>query len=120
MATHSTTIKMTAKPLVKKDDKKLDEIVSGVDNYLFNFGQNRIFLTMGRSYFQRCCRSWSKVTIHLDKFLQDPRANYSMLMITLEHEIKKFPQQSFYAKQLKSLARLVSKGPNFSITQITH
>lgn len=117
MAMSSTTIGFTTEiPDVKVCDKQLHVIVDEINRYLFNFGRNWFFLSVGRAHYQKCCRSWARVYTHLDKFLNDPRSNYSLLMVVLEHEKQKFPQGSYYAKRLKELEHLVSMGPNFSIT----
>lgn len=115
MATQSTTYGMGFR-LGKSDncDKELQEIVSQMHDYLYHFGDNRLFLVLARSYFQKCCRSWSRVTAHLEKFLQDPKSNYSLLVVVLEHEIQKFPEHSFFYKKLKEMELLISLGPQFT------
>lgn len=120
MVMRSSTFRENLRSILDPGDRELEEIVSQVHEYLYNFGQKRILLAMGRSYYQRCCRSWAKITSHLGKFLQDPRTNYSMMIIVLEHEIQKFPQRAFYTKKLKALEKLVSMGLNFSITELSH
>ncbi len=105
---------------VEDCDKELNQIITQVQHYLYNFGQSWFFLALGKSYFKKCCRSWVRVSTHLEKFLNDPRTNYSLLMVVLEHEIDKFPKGSFYAQKLLSLQRLVSLGPHFSFNTIMH
>ncbi len=117
MAVSSTTIGFTADILdVHVCDKQLHDIIDEINHYLYNFGRNWFFLSLGRAHYQKCCRSWVRVYTHLDKFLRDPRSNYSLLMVVIEHEKHKFQQSSYYAKRLKELEQLVSMGPNFSIT----
>lgn len=96
-------------------DARLEEIMEQVGHYLYNFGHSWFFLSIGRSYFQRCCKSWVRVSSNLEKFLRDPRMNYSLLMIVLEHEIQKFPAGSYYGKQLRELEKLVALGPSFRL-----
>ncbi|MBN9289127.1 MAG: hypothetical protein BGO43_14485 [Gammaproteobacteria bacterium 39-13] len=95
-------------------DKELQRILSQVHHYLYNFGHSRLFLAIGKSYFQKCCRSWVQVTTHLEKFLQDPKSNYSLFMSVLEREKQKFPENSFFYKKLKEIELLISMGPSFS------
>jgi hypothetical protein len=59
------------------------------------------------------------VTTHLDKFLQDPRSNYSLFISVLEHEMQKFPDHSFYGKKLKEMEQLVALGPSFNIKSLS-
>ncbi|MGD9592339.1 MAG: hypothetical protein AB7V32_07455 [Candidatus Berkiella sp.] len=94
-------------------DEELHHIIDEINHYLYNFGHSWIFLSIGRSHFQKCSRSWARVYVHLGKFLQDPRSNYSLLMTILDHEKQKFPQGSFYAKKLIKLEQLVCLGPIF-------
>lgn len=116
MTTQNNLYGMTFKLESSVDgDRELQEIISQVHHYLYNFGHNRLFLAIGRSYFQKCCRSWVRVTTHLEKFLQDPKSNYSLFMSILEHEKQKFPEHSFFNKKLKEMALLVSLGPSFSL-----
>lgn len=118
MVTHSTTYVTQVFSRSEDCDKQLQLLVDEINNYLYHVGHHWIFLTLGRSHFQKCCRSWVRVYTHLDKFLQDPRTNYSLLMIIIEHEKRRFPQGSFYAKKLAELDQLLSLGPAFSITII--
>ncbi|MBI2791996.1 MAG: hypothetical protein HYX61_08560 [Gammaproteobacteria bacterium] len=121
MSTQSSTYGDSVKiEKVEAPDHELNEIISQIHHYLFNFGHNWFFLFLGRSYFHKCCASWVHVSTHLDKFLQNPRNNYTLLMLVLENEIAKFPPQSFYGKKLKSLEQLVSMGLNFSVTSFLH
>jgi hypothetical protein len=117
MAVQSTTygdVELTAHDC----DAQLKEIVGRVNQYLYDIGHSWFFHTMNRAYFQKCCRSWVRVVTHLETFLADPRSNYSMLMLVLEHEMTKFHPKSFYAKQLKALEQLLVQGPSFNITTI--
>ncbi len=121
MATQSTAFGVNIEyERIEDCDKELKQIISQIQHYLYNFGQSWIFLALGKTYFQKCCRSWVRVSTHLEKFLNDPRTNYSLLMVVLEHEIEKFPKGSFYAQKLHSLQRLVSMGPRFSFDTIMH
>ncbi|MBS0286648.1 MAG: hypothetical protein JSR17_05090 [Proteobacteria bacterium] len=119
MATHSTTFGLSLDLASIEDcDKELQSLINDVHLYLYHFGNNWFFHALGKSYFQKCCRSWVRVSTHLEKFLLDPRSNYSMLMVVLDHEMHKFPQNSFFGKELRTLSQLIAMGPNFSITSI--
>ncbi len=115
MATHSTTYSLSADLAQIIDcDKELQGIINEVNHYLYNFAHNWFYLAIGRSHFHKCTRSWIRVYTHLEKFLQDPRSNYSMLMFVLEHEIQKFPKGSFLYNKFIRLEQLVAMGPHFS------
>lgn len=98
----------------KNGDKELLTIVRGVENYLKKREQKRFFLSIAFKYHKRCCKSWAKVSLYLQKFLNNPKSNYSMLMFVLEQEKEKFRQPSFYGGQLCALFALLESGPNFS------
>lgn len=121
MATQSSTFGQNIDiKMIEASNKELHDIISQINQYLYDFGHNWFLHAVAKSYFHKCSRSWVRVSNHLDKFLENPRNNYSLLMIVLEHELDKFPHQSFYRKKLISLHHLVSMGPNFSITSKYH
>lgn len=96
---------------IEDSTQRLNEITTQINEYLYNFAQSPFFQMIGRSYFQKCLKSWVMVSSHLEKFLNHPRANYSLLMVILDHEMLKFPSHSFYCKQLRALAQLIATGP---------
>ena len=98
-------------------DQCLHTIMDGIQHYLYNYGHSWIFLALGRSYFCKCSRSWVHVSMHLEKFLRDPKNNYSLLMLILEQEIEKFPEGAYYTRQLAALKKLMVTGPQFHLTQ---
>lgn len=100
---------------VQDCERRLHEVVRDIQYYLFQFGSNWLLFWLGRSYFRRCCRSWMRVSAHLEKFLFDPKINYSLLMVVLEQEIQKFPLRSFYGKELQTLQQLIVTGPHFNV-----
>lgn len=55
-----------------------------------------------------------KLAFILQKFLIDPKANYSMLMFIIEQELGKFPKRSYYGQQLQILFQLLEAGPVFT------
>ncbi len=119
MVVHTTNFGLTTgMPSTPVCDEQLQIIINEINYYLYHFGHNWIFLSIGRNHFKKCCRSWVRVYTHLDKFLGDPRCHYSLLMSVLEYEKQKFPPGSFFAKKLKELEQLVSMGPDFSITSV--
>lgn len=98
----------------KDSEKQLQDIIIAIQHYLYNFGHSWLYLAIGRSYYQKCNRSWARVITHIEKFLRSPRDNYTLLMSVLEHELEKFPPNSYYGKHLKSLEDLFRTGPNFN------
>ena len=94
---------------LKHGENQIQTTVSAVHYYLSQYSQS-ILLAFSKMHYQKCCRSWSIVSIHLEKFKQDPKNNYTLLMKILEKEMDKFSYFSFYGKQLKSLARFISSG----------
>lgn len=115
MATISTTYGYGFKTKEKRNgDKELGIIVHDIQNYLKRSDRKRFFLSITVKYHKRCCKSWAKVGFYLQKFLNDPKTNYSMLMFTLEQEIEKFPIHSFYREKLQVLFVLLESGPNFT------
>jgi hypothetical protein len=101
------------KEVIEDSDGHLKEITSSINEYLYQFGHSPFLLLIGRSHFQKCVKSWLMVSDHLEKFLQHPKENYSLFMMILEHEISRFPYHSFYNKQLRKVAQLIAKGPDF-------
>lgn len=116
MAISSTPYEVGETVEVTQEDVNLQQLLTEVNNYLFNFSNNWFFLAVGRGYFRKCVRSWTRVTVHLEKFLQNPRNHYSLFMSILDIEIQRFPKSSYYGQHLKALSRLLAKGPNFTIT----
>lgn len=68
-----------------------------------------LFPWQKRSYDARC-RSWAKVSAHVEKWLYSPRRHHLLLMTVLDHERDKFSGCSFYGARLAVLQRLISKG----------
>jgi hypothetical protein len=99
-------------------DQHLQEIISQVQGYFFNFESNWFYLFLAKSYYHKCHRSWTVVNTHLETFLEDPKTHYSLLMVVLELEMEKFHPRSFYCKQLKALLELISAGPSFKTHKI--
>ena len=116
MAIQTTPYEVDEAVEVTQEDKNLQQLLEEMNNYLFNFSNNWFFLAVGRGYFRKCVRSWARVTTHLEKFLQSPRTDYSLLMTVLDIEMQKFHKRSFYGKQLQALSMLLAKGPSFTIT----
>lgn len=114
MALQSSMHGLSKDVVQAEGDQRLSEIIDGIHFYLKHFGQNWLYVSIARSYYLRCSRSWSKVAMHLEKFLYNPRNNYSLFMVVLEHEIQKFPPRSYYGKQLQALQRLIRQGPSFN------
>lgn len=117
------TIFMFSGPVKKKmefedSDKQLRDILSEINHYLYQYGNSPFFLTFSRAYFQKCVKSWLMVGDHLDRFLLHPRKNYSYFMQILDHEMARFPEHSFYGKQLRELAQLIARGPDFKDTAL--
>lgn len=118
MAVQSVTYSVSLKiEKVEESQKQLQDIIVAVHHYLYNFGHNWFYLAVGRAYYLKCSRSWVRVTTHIEKFLHSPRDNYSLLMSVLDHELQKFPANSYYSKQLQLLADFFRKGPNFNCIQ---
>lgn len=116
MAIQSTPYVVGEAVEVTQEDKNLQQLLDEVNNYLFNFSNSWFFYAVGRGYFKKCVRSWTRIITHLEKFLQSPRTDYSLFMTVLDIEIQKFHKRSFYGKQLKALSELLAKGPSFTIT----
>lgn len=115
MATISTTYGYgSPRKKEKNADKALEGIIRDIQNYLSKTERKRFFLSITLKYHKRCCKSWAKVGVYLQKFLNDPKSNYSLLMVVLEAEIDKFPQRSYYGEKLLLLHQLLESGPIFS------
>lgn len=95
---------------IKSSREHLQTITNEVQGYLSNYGNNWLFFTIGKAHYYKCFRSWARVNNHLEKFLSDPKNNYSLLMTVIDHELAKFHPQSFYAKKLYELQRLIASG----------
>jgi len=98
-----------------ESDQALQEIIRDVQHYLQSYNRKRFFLSISVKYHKRCCKSWSRVAVQLQRFLESPQGQYSILMVSLEREIQNFPHGSYYCKQLRKLMRLLETGPRFSI-----
>ena len=81
-----------------------------MQSYLDHYGSNWFFFTVGKSHYYKCYRSWARVSNHLDKFMNDPKNNYSVLMSVIDHELAKFAPQTYYAKKLTELQKLIVSG----------
>jgi len=97
-----------------ESDDQLQHIVHEVHHYLDDFCHHKFYFAIRKSRYQKCVRSWSRVSTHLDKFLFDPKSNYSLMVVVLEHEMQKFPKRSFYSIQLHEIEKLISHGPSFT------
>src|SRR5579871_5760319 len=80
---------------------RLQAIIDCIQGYLFNCSSSWLFQCFAKSYYHKCSRSWTQVNIHIEKFLLDPKLNYSQLKDVIELERQKFPTNSYYGKQLK-------------------
>lgn len=98
----------------RNGDNELRSIVQDIQLYLKKSDKKRFFLTITVKYHKRCCKSWAKIGFYLQKFLIDPKANYSMLMFILEQELDKFPKRSYYGQKLQVLFQLLEAGPVFT------
>ncbi len=115
MVTVSATFGCEAREQAReKSDQALQKIIQDVQHYLQTYDRKRFFLSVSVKYHKRCCKSWSRIGVQLQKFLEAPKEHYSMLMTSLEREIQNFPQGSYYCKQLRKLMRLLETGPCFS------
>lgn len=115
MATISTTYGYGIHKSKPKDaDKELVSIVHDIQKYLKRTETKRFYLSITLKYHKRCCKSWARVGLQLQKFLNDPKSHYSLLMSTLEKEIEKFPKKSFYGERLLILHQLIEQGPEFT------
>jgi hypothetical protein len=114
MAINTTTYVLTHTAILESHacDEALEEIIFDINNYLFHFSQSWMMYIAGAHYF-RCYRSWIRVNAHLEIFLKNPKAKYSMFMFLLEHELSRFLPHTYYHRKLKSLAELIAKGPEF-------
>ncbi len=114
MAINSTTYVLNHRAILESHgcDEELEEIIGDVNYYLYQFSQSWMFY-FAYGYYFKCYRSWLSIRSHLEIFLRNPKANYSMIMFLLEHEIARFPPNSFYCTKLKALAQLIATGPNF-------
>jgi hypothetical protein len=81
-----------------------------MENYLNNYGNNWFFFALGKAHYYKCYRSWARVSNHLQKFMNDPKNNYTLLMSVIDHELAKFTPQTFYAKKLVELQNLIVSG----------
>jgi|GEM_PF-6392515 len=88
----------------------LQNINEEMQNYLNNYGNNWFFFALGKAHYYKCYRSWARVSNHLEKFMRDPKNNYTLLMSVIDHELAKFAPQLFYAKKLKELQQLIISG----------
>lgn len=95
---------------VQASREHLQKIINEIQVYLSNYGNNWLFFTIGKSHYYKCFRSWARVNNHLEKFLNDPKNNYSLLMTVIDHELAKFHPHSFYAKKVIELQRLIVSG----------
>jgi hypothetical protein len=100
---------------IEESDKALEKIINSIHTYLSDYTESKLFLVFSKFYFKRCCRSWVRISTHLEKFLIEPKMNYTVLMSVLDNEIQKFPFYSSYYKLLCDLKSLVSKGKTFNI-----
>lgn len=115
MAIRSTTTKQKHHDIAhfQDCDAMLNQLISEINIYLYDYHHNWLRQAFSQFYYLKCYRSWARVHSHLEKFLRQPRVNYSMMMFILENEIKKFPNHSFYDKRLKAIAKLIARGPSF-------
>lgn len=98
-------------------NQSLQDIVSDIEFYLDDCGESWFYVTVGRAHFLRCCRSWMRLSLHLEKFLFDPKIHYSRLARVLEQEKHRFSRYSYYGKRIRALENLISSGPSFKVTQ---
>lgn len=113
MALQSITYDLSLKEAfdkLKESRQELQSITNEVHNYLSHYGNNWLFFALGKAHYQKCYRSWARVSNNMEKFLHDPKNNYTLLMQVLDHEIAKFPPKTFYAKQLVRLQQLIVSG----------
>lgn len=113
MALHSISYQLGAKEAFDKfyDSRQhLKAIILEMKNYLNNYGNNWFFFALGKAHYYKCYRSWARVSNHLQKFMHDPKNNYTLLMSVIDHELAKFAPQTFYAKKLLELQNLIVSG----------
>ena len=112
MAIESTTFGISSiAEKFENYDARLQAILLRIHLYLFKFGNNWLYSTLRKNYFHKCNKSWGIINESLDRFIDNPRDNYSALMTVLEQERQRFPSHSYYGKQLRELADFIAAGP---------
>lgn len=113
MAIESSTfgISSVAKKFEHCDDR-FRLIVLNIHLYLFNKSNNWAYSILRRGYLVKCNKSWDLINEALDRFIKNPRDNYSSLKAILEQEQQKFPSHSYYYKQLRALSEYIAMGPS--------
>lgn len=96
----------------KNCDDSFRLIVLNIHLHLFNVANSRLYSIMRRGYLVKCNKSWDLVNEALDRFIKNPRDNYSSLKAILEQEQEKFPSRSYYCKQLRALSDYIAMGPS--------
>lgn len=93
-------------------DTRLQTIILNIHFYLFTISNSWFYIAVRKNYYHKCNKSWALISEAFEKFLENPRNNYSTFMLVLEQEIDKFPHYSGYYKQLRALSDYISMGPN--------
>lgn len=93
-------------------DDRFRLIVLNIHLYLFNVSNSRVYSILRRGYLLKCNKSWDLINEALDRFIKNPRDNYSSLKAILEQEQQKFPRHSYYCKQLRALSDYIAMGPS--------
>jgi len=97
---------------VDPDAVKIDDVQGMVHDYLSVTYRHWFYISLGRSLYKNCCRSWSAIYPLLVNYQSNPKDYYSPLMSTLEDEIAKFPKITFYSKQLSLLKASIIHTPS--------
>jgi hypothetical protein len=93
-------------------DDRFRLIVLNIHLYLFNASNSRVYSILRRGHLLKCNKSWDLINEALDRFIKNPRDNYSSLKAILEQEQQKFPSHSYYCKQLRALSDYIAMGPS--------
>lgn len=112
MAIESSTFGVSA--IIQKlenYDSRLQTIILNTHFHMFTLANSWLYRLFLKNYFYRRHKSWSQVSIMLDKFLENPRLYYSPLMKVLDEEINKFPNHTCYNRQLRALSQYIAMGP---------
>lgn len=95
-------------------EQTLEEIIQDIYDYLQKIGVGKFNRFLGRKRADKCAASWTHINIHLTRFVENPKQEYSRLMSVIEEEKQKFSTTPEYAVKLDKLSDFLRKGPKFS------